>query len=175
MKNYSLLTAIALLAITSSCRNENTSTKVPLSDDVKTRQRYDQIKEFAWLEGEWQNNTPDGLFTEKWTKETDSTFTGHSVIIKDKDTVFYETIILDQKGDSLHYIVTNPKQTTADKTVSFTLKSFTADSYNFENKQHDFPQRITYTKVNNDSILCKISGLLKGKPAQEEFPMHRKK
>ena len=175
MKNYSLYAAIALTTLMSACRNENTPTKVPLSDDLKTRQRYDQIKEFAWLEGEWQNNTPDGLFTEKWTKATDSTFNGHSVIIKDKDTVFYETIVLDQKGDSLHYIVTNPKQTTADRTVAFTLKSFTANSYIFENKQHDFPQRITYTKVTNDSILAEISGLLKGKPAREEFPMKRKK
>jgi hypothetical protein len=175
MKNYSLYACAVLITALTSCRNENTTTKVPLSGDVKTRQRYDQIKEFAFLEGDWQNNTPDGLFTEKWKKDNDSTFTAHSVIKNGKDTLFHETIVLDQKGDSLHYIVTNPKQTTADRSVSFTLKSFTANKYVFENKQHDFPQRITYTKVTEDSLVAEISGTQNGKPAMEEFPMKRVK
>lgn len=174
MKKNILYSAIAFTALLMSCRNDNTTTKVPLSNDVKTRQRYDQIKEFAWLEGKWQNNTSDGLFTEKWTKETDSTFAGYSTIIKGKDTIFFETIVLDQKGDSLHYIVTTPKQNDA-RPVSFTLKSFTANSYIFENKQHDFPQRITYTKVTNDSLVAEISGTQNNKPAVEEFPMKRVK
>ena len=173
MKNLSFYTAMAIAALCASCRNNDTPTKVPLSDDVKTTQRYNQIKELAWLEGTWQNSTPDGLFTEQWTKESDSTFIAESTVTKGKDTLFYETIVLDQKGDSLHYIVTTPNQNNA-KPVSFTLKSFTANSYVFENKQHDFPQRITYTKVTNDSIVAEISGIQKGRPAVEQFPMKRK-
>lgn len=173
MKNYSIYTAIALFAIAASCRNNDTPTKVPLSEDVKTTQRYNQIKELAWLEGTWLNQTKDGLFTEQWTKVNDSVFTAVSAVTKDKDTLFYETVVLDQKGDSLHYIVTTPKQNDA-KPVSFTLKSFTANSYIFENKQHDFPQRITYTKVTNDSLIAEISGTQNGKPAVEQFPMKRK-
>ena len=174
MKTLTLLTAITLTAFFTSCRNNDTLTKVPLSDDVKTTQRYDQIKEFAWLEGTWENPTKDGLYTEKWTKVNDSVFTAMSAVTKGKDTLFYETVVLDQKGDSLHYIVTTPKQNDA-KPVSFTLKSFTANSYIFENKKHDFPQRITYTKVTNDSLMAEISGTQNGKPAVEQFPMKRKK
>jgi len=173
MKKYTLYTAIAITAFFASCRNNDTPTKVPLSDDVKTTQRYDQIKEFAWLEGTWENPTKNGLYTEKWAKVNDSVFTAVSTVKNDKDTLFYETVILDQKGDSLHYIVTTPKQNDA-KPVSFTLKSFTANSYIFENKQHDFPQRISYTKVTNDSLMAEISGIQNGKPAIEQFPMKRK-
>lgn len=173
MKNYCICAAIAFVTLLSSCRNNDTPTKVPLTDNVKTMQRYDQIKELAWLEGTWQNTTPDGLYTEQWTKESDSVFSADATVIKDKDTLFYETVVLDQKGDSLHYIVTTPKQNDA-KPVSFTLKSFTANSYIFENKQHDFPQRITYTKVTNDSLMAEISGTQDGKPALEQFPMKRK-
>jgi len=173
MKTFTLYTAIALSVLFTSCRNNDAPTKMPLSEDVKTIQRYDQIKEFAWLEGTWKNPTKDGLYTEKWTKVNDSVFTAMSAVTKGKDTLFYETVVLDQKGDSLHYIVTTPKQNDA-KPVSFTLKSFTANSYIFENKKHDFPQRITYTKVTNDSLMAEISGTQNGKPAVEQFPMKRK-
>jgi len=173
MKKSKLYTALALTTLLASCRNNDTPTKVPLSEDVKTTKRYDQIKELAWLEGTWQNTTKDGVFTEQWTKVNDSVFTAKSAVTKGKDTLFYETVVLDQQGDSLHYIVTTPKQNDA-RPVSFTLKSFTANSYIFENKQHDFPQRITYTKVTNDSIMAEISGTQNGKPAVEQFPMKRK-
>jgi len=173
MKNYSIYSAIALFVIAASCRNNDTPAKVPLSKDIKTTQHYNQIKEMTWLEGTWQNQTNDGLFTEQWTKVNDSVFTAVSALTKDKDTLFYETVVLDQKGDSLHYIVTTPKQNDA-KPVSFTLKSFTANSYIFENNKHDFPQRITYTKVTNDSLMSEISGNQNGKPAVEQFPMKRK-
>jgi len=173
MKNYSIYSAIALFVIAASCRNNDTPAKVPLSKDIKITQHYYQINEMTWLEGTWQNQTNDGLFTEQWTKVNDSVFTAVSAVTKDKDTLFYETVVLDQKGDSLHYIVTTPKQNDA-KPVSFTLKSFTANSYIFENKQHDFPQRITYTKVTNDSLMAEISGTQNGKPAVEQFPMKRK-
>jgi hypothetical protein len=171
MKNLNLLAVVMFTALTISCHN-NAPAKAPLGEEAKTTQRYDTMKEFAWLEGTWQDSTPDALFTERWTKENDSVYTAESTITKGKDTLFFETIVLDQTGDSLHYIVTTPKQNDA-KPVSFTLKSFTANSYVFENKQHDFPQRITYTKITNDSLIAEISGTQNGKPATEQFPMKR--
>jgi len=168
---FSALALIGLGLIT-SCKKKEEVTDVPLSD-TKTTQKYDQIKEFAWLEGTWENPTPQGTFTETWKKADDSTFTAVSVFVKAKDTLFHETVVLDQKGDSLHYIVTTKNQND-EKPVSFTLKSFTANSYVFENKQHDFPQKITYTKVTNDSIVAEISGTKNNKPGLEQFPMKRK-
>lgn len=173
MKNYGICITLVVTALISSCRNKVTPAGVPLNKDAKTAQSYDRIKRLAWLEGTWQNDTPDGLFTERWTKVNDSVFTAASTITKDKDTLFYETIVLDQKGDSLHYIVTTPNQNDA-KPVSFTLTSITGNSYIFENRKHDFPQRITYSKITDDSLIAEISGVEKGKPATEQFPMKKK-
>jgi hypothetical protein len=173
MKRYVVCSAIALTVLLTSCKNNDTPSKLPLSEDIKTTQRYDQIKEFAWLEGVWQNKTKDGLYTEQWIKANDSVYTSQSTITTGKDTLFYETVVLDQKGDSLHYIVTTPKQKDA-KPVSFTLVNFTANSYIFENKRNAFPQRITYNKITEDSLMAEISGTINGKPAVEQFPMKRK-
>jgi len=172
MKTYLTCTAIVLAAFFASCKNNDTTTKGHISGNAITKS-YDRIKAFSWLEGTWENNTKDGLYTEKWTKVNDSVFTAISTVTKDRDTLFYETVVLDQKGDSLHYIVTTPKQNDA-RPVSFTLKTAIVNSYVFENKHHDFPERITYTKVTNDSLMAKISGTQNGKPAEEQFPMKKK-
>jgi hypothetical protein len=44
----------------------------------------------------------------------------------------------------------------------------------FENKEHDFPQKITYTKISNDSIVAEISGMKDGKQSKESYPMKKK-
>ena len=45
----------------------------------------------------------------------------------------------------------------------------------FENPEHDFPTKITYKKINADSIVAEISGNRNGKQASELFPMKRAK
>ena len=44
----------------------------------------------------------------------------------------------------------------------------------FENPGHDFPKKISYTKITNDSLVAEISGQQQGKPASEKFAMKKK-
>jgi hypothetical protein len=138
----------------------NIASKVNLLDTAK------------WFIGTWQNQTSDGLFTEQWDQKNDSVYSAISTVIVNKDTVFYESISLEQKDDSLYYIV-SVKDQNKELPVSFKLISVTDNQLVFENAKHDFPSKITYSKIKEDSIVAFISGLIDGKEKIEQFPMKK--
>lgn len=118
---------------------------------------YTELEKANWFLGKWENNTPEGVFSEEWKVENDSLFLGKSFFIKENDTLFSETVRLEQQENDLFYIVTVPNQN-EEKPVAFKLTSSTADYLVFENPAHDFPKKITYKLVNKDSLYAEISG-----------------
>lgn len=134
-----------------------------------------------WFLGTWINNTADGIFTEKWEQENDSLYHAISTVVVGKDTVFYETVDLLKIKNDWNYVVSVKNQASSasasvpELPVSFKLTAFTETQLVFENPQHDFPTKITYTKINSDSIVAEISGTLEGKVKSELFPMKRLK
>lgn len=135
---------------------------------------FSKIKQMNWLLGNWENLSNESYFKEIWSTENDSTLIAKSFITVKKDTVFYETINLIQCNDSLFYIVSLKDQNDA-KPISFLATSMTKNKFVFENVKHDFPSKITYTKITSDSLVAEISGIKDGKVATEIFPMHKKK
>lgn len=141
-----------------------------------------------WFLGTWINNTADGIFTEKWEQENDSLYHAISTVVVEKDTVFYETVDLLKTKNDWNYVVSVKNQASIlrqaqqpnsasvpELPVSFKLTAFTETQLVFENPQHDFPTKITYTQINADSIVAEISGTLEGKVKSELFPMKRVK
>jgi hypothetical protein len=154
-----LIIAISLLLI--SCQN-------------KAEREFEKLEKMNWLIGQWENKTPEGYLTETWTKDNDSTFSGKSYfIVKEKDTVHFESIVLMQVNDDLIYqpIVKGQNE---DQPVDFKLTSETENSFSFENPKHDYPQKITYKKNNDKSLTATISGVQQGKQSSESYPMTKK-
>ena len=152
-------TLILLLLAIVSCKNSETNEK-------------DKIKKTNWLLGKWENKVDEGILSESWKRLNDSTFQAESFFIKDKDTLHFETILLQQKGEELFYNATVKGQND-DRPVSFHLTSETDKKLVFENPKHDYPQKITYTLVNKDSLVAEISGIQLGKPSSEKFGMKK--
>lgn len=165
---FSIGIFITLLVI--SCKKETEQTEIP----TETKKEYSQIEKAKWLLGNWENATKESDQREIWTQKNDSTFSCNSYVTVQKDTVFHENVDLIQRNDSLFYVVTVVGQNN-DKPVSFYLSQSTENQLVFENPKHDFPNKIEYNKIGNDSILPKIHGIRNGKPATEEFPMKRSK
>jgi Domain of unknown function (DUF6265) len=132
------------------------------------------IKKAEWLIGTWENKTPRGSMYESWTKINDAELSGKSYILKEKDTVVFETIRLVQENNSLFYIP-QVKNQNGGLPVRFTAKTVSDIELVFENPQHDFPQIISYTKINADSLVAEISGTINGKERKQTFPMKRMK
>jgi hypothetical protein len=137
-------------------------------------QQKSEIKKAEWLIGTWENKTQRGCLYETWTKISDDELSGKSYILKEKDTIVLETIRLVQEQNSLFYIP-KVKNQNDDMPVRFTTKIVSDVELVFENPQHDFPQIISYTKINADSLVAEISGIKNGKERKQTFPMKRVK
>lgn len=133
-----------------------------------------KLDQFKWIIGSWQNISSDGELYEIWTKTNDSLYSGYGFMLLNNDTVFSEKISLQLKGNDLLYIPTVKNQNNGEP-VSFKLVSDINGEFVFENKEHDFPQRIIYSNPNPDSLYARVEGDQQGKFHKEEFPMSRKK
>src|SRR5690606_32122460 len=138
--------------------------------DTQVRER--QISKADWLLGSWINATPNGNLSEHWQKENDSVYRGRSFFIKKTDTIHSESITLTELNGELFYSPTVQGQN-GNKPADFKMSAATAQQLVFENPAHDFPQKITHTKVANDSLGAETSGMQHGKPASEKFAMRR--
>lgn len=157
---FQKITLLMLLAVVVSCQKKESVEK-------------DKIKIADWLIGNWENKSPDGLLIENWQKVNDSTFSATSYFIKEKDTLHFEKIVLSQKGEKLTYSATVNGQNN-DKAIDFPSTSETETKLVFENPQHDYPQKITYTKGANNSLTAEVTGKLQGKLTTERFIMVKK-
>ena len=156
---FQKITLIFLLLTIFSCKKSDANEK-------------EKIKAANWLLGNWENKAADGTLTEYWKKVNDSTFQAESYFIKEKDTLHFESITLQQKGEVLTYTATVEGQND-DKPVAFKLTTATEKQMVFENPKHDYPQKISYTQITPDSLVAKISGIQQGKPSSEQFSMKK--
>jgi hypothetical protein len=112
---------------------------------------------FDRLTGSWLMQTPRMAFLEKWEKRGDL-YLGAMFIIQEKDTTPAETIRLLAEGGSYYYEATTSGQNEG-QAVKFKLVSYSPDRWVFENPAHDYPQRIVYAFVGQDSLVASISAI----------------
>jgi len=155
MKNTIVISIIVLSFV--ACKDANAGEK-------------DKIKLAIDLLGNWENKSVDGTLTESWTKLNDSTYHASSYFIKNKDTLHFESISLQQKAEVLTYqsIV---KGQNSDKPVTFNLVVSNEKQLVFENLKNDYPQKIIYKQLSKNNVVVEISGLQQGKPSAEKFAM----
>lgn len=164
MKSIYALAGIALLV---SCKKTETTS------EKTTEKTPRQIEKAAWLTGNWGASTPEGNLTENWVKVNDSVYHGESYFVTPKnDTVFAETVVLDDAAGKMAYTVSVPGQND-EKPVRFDLTKITDTEMTFENPQHDYPSKIVYTQVQADSLVAVIYGKQNGKDKSETFAMKK--
>lgn len=127
-----------------------------------------------WLIGTWENKTQRGSIYETWDKVNDTLLAGKSYIIKEKDSIVFENIRIVREQAGWLYIP-SVKDQNGGLPVRFIAKTISQTQLIFENKQHDFPQIISYTKINSDSLVAEISGIKNGRERKQAFPMKRVK
>ncbi len=154
---------IALLGIVLTCCQKS-------KNDPKFR--FSELEKTSWLIGTWQNSSSDGELSEKWEKVNDSTYQGNGYFIKGKDTLHHEAIKLTQIGEEVIYTATVQGQNN-NKPIEFKMTNFSEKRLVFENQAHDYPKKIAYNKISNDSLVAEISGIQQGKASIESYPMKR--
>jgi hypothetical protein len=163
-----ITSAMAILTL-AACKNNKDATVETPEPIVRT---YMELEKAEWLLGRWENNSKEGNLSEVWKKENDSLYKGGAYFIIGKDTVFRESVDLLQRDGKLFYIVSIEGQNN-EKPVEFEMKSANDKQIAFENPAHDYPTKIIYNKIADDSIVAEISGKKDGRPASETFAMKK--
>lgn len=171
MTKFTLLSTVVLAATIISCKQSKEEAVTAPEAETKS---YANLEKANWLVGSWGHTSSEGTLAENWVQVSDSIYKGESFFIINKDTVFAEYIDLSESNGKLTYTV-SVKGQNDEKPVPFGMTSINDKTIVFENSGHDFPSKITYNKINNDSLVAVITGVQKGKPATETFAMKRQK
>ena len=167
MKLVFQTSALVLAAIACfSCKKE--------TNIQKPEKKFLELEKANWFLGRWENESAEGLLSESWKKENDSTFYGETYFVVENDTVFAEKIQLEERNGKLNYVVSVRNQND-EKPVSFELNKNSNKQLIFENPSHDYPTKITYNHVGADSLVAEISGMKDGKLEKELFKMKKVK
>lgn len=159
MKNFIVLT-IGIVVFFSSCNPVATS---------KT-----DLEKLEWLLGSWIDITEERELHEVWIKINDTSFYGESYLLANGDTAFYETMTLIKHQQGIILTPTTMNQNNGNPIPFFLISSETG-IYIFENKEHDFPQRIVYTNPEPDSLHAYIEGEENGKYRRSDFQFKKDK
>ncbi|KAA9325963.1 DUF6265 family protein [Adhaeribacter soli] len=143
-----------------------------LSCNTGAKKAEAQLKQLHWLTGTWQQQSEAGLLTETWQVKNASQMTGKSYLVDQHDTIFSEVISLEIQEGEVYYVPVIADQNDG-KPVRFKLISGKDQTFVFENKTHDFPQRIIYHQTGSNQLTARIEGEIKGKLRSEEFKMQR--
>lgn len=130
------------------------------------------ISDFSWLEGKWTGTAGQMNFFEEWSSLNGNCMTGKGGAISGGDTVFSESIKIEQRGEDVFYI---PSVKENGGAVDFKFTGYKSDSIVFENPQHDFPQRIVYFRLPDNKLYACIDGLNAGKYDRIEFSYQKTK
>ena len=110
---------------------------------------------FDWLAGEWQRTTSRGTAIERWSRVSDGTMEGIAEVTVAGSTRVTEQLRLLHLGDQVFYLA---KPGESPMPTAFLLVGWSDSSATFENRGHDFPQRIIYRRVGADSLVARIEG-----------------
>lgn len=122
--------------------------------------RWDHL---AFLTGHWLYEKEGRLSEEFWTDARAGLMAGVNRSVRDNRTGFEYLRIVDDNGAI--YYVASPG---GGPPISFHLIEWEGNRAVFENKAHDFPQRIIYWKE-EERLRARIEGLVDGKSQSSEW------
>ena len=120
---------------------------------------------FLRVEGTWKMENAEVY--ERW-HGADGSYAGEVFILDGRDTLNVEFLTLQHQGSNVIYTALVPDQNEGIP-VSFTLVSSDSLHWAFENPDHDFPTRIEYHILGDDSLLAVVSGKEEGKEKSIRF------
>lgn len=129
------------------------------------------LNQLGWLAGHWRMEKAGRVVDEQWMAPAAGVMLGMARTIARGKVVEHEFMqIREGPGGALYFVALPSGQ----KEAAFQIVSLSAIEAVFENKEHDFPQKITYARQPDGSLLAAIEGPGKdGTTRRIEFPYRR--
>ncbi len=132
-------------------------------------QKKASLDDISWLSGCWEGRQGTAILEEIWSKPAGGSMLGLGRTVKENRTISFEFMQFREENESLVFL----PQPQGGARVSFPLKDSFGSKLTFENKEHDFPQRVIYERKGPGLFLAAIEGIYKGKQEREEFQMRK--
>jgi hypothetical protein len=150
--NRSGISLLALLLVTSSAAVAQTGANY-----------------LPWLLGCWSSTDSEPVETERWIASGNS-LNGTREVVKNGATVIIERMTIRRDATGTVVFTATPS---GQAEASFYMVKIGADEVVFENREHDFPQRIIYRLLPGFNLLGRIEGVVDGQAKAVDFPMTR--
>lgn len=159
MNRTRLFTAIVVILVVSGCSSTNGDSK----------KIFDKLQ---WIEGKWiSTDVPN--YTEVWKRVNDTLYEGLSIAPSGSDSLVEERPKIVRRNDSIHFISEIEEQTVEGLTKDFVMTSNSIDTVVFANNDNNYPNRITYKRIND--TLMKVNVERKSLEGQTKFEYTLKK
>jgi len=129
-----------------------------------------RVDDFAFAAGCWQAVAGDTTMEEQWSRPAGGVMLGTARVVSGGKTVFTEFVEVREKPEGL---VMTVALGIGKPSTSFTRIPAGAGEVVFENKAHDFPQRVRYRNEGKDALFARVEGTQKGQAKGENFPYKR--
>lgn len=121
-----------------------------------------------WLAGCWQHENGEPGSMEQWMPAAADSMLGMARTVKKGKTVAHEFMQIRLNAEGKLIFIALPSGQTE---TTFSLRQSSPQSIEFDNPQHDFPQRVSYQWQAPNKLLARIEGVSKGKQRAIDFPM----
>jgi len=124
-----------------------------------------QVERLAWFEGHWQGVSGGVSMEEQWTSVRGGALLGLHRDVKGERMLSFEFLRIQATPEGTFYFASPNSR----PPVAFKLVESGERRAVFENKQHDFPQRILYWLDAAGAMHARIEGPQAGKTVSEEW------
>ena len=128
------------------------------------------VDRYNWVIGNWRGHEQEIQYFENWKKSNEETLSGDSYVYQNGDTVFREKNKIELIGGTACYILSLPE---TKEPLIYKLIEEDGQKIVFENKEHEFPQVITY-EMKGDSLHVVSLGTADKQKVKEEAYFHKK-
>jgi len=128
----------------------------------------ESVQDLAWLAGCWASRGGEPGSGEQWSVPAGGTLFGINRTVRDSRTVAFETMQIVETGEGRIEFVANPSGQAG---ARFALVQIGDQEVVFENREHDFPQRILYRLTADGNMEARIEGEQEGRTQAIDFPM----
>jgi hypothetical protein len=126
--------------------------------------------DLAWMTGAWSETKGDTVVQEQWLDGTGGLMLGAGKTVKAGKVTTFELTRIEFRGDTVSYFA-SPH---AKSWTEFRAIERTPDKVVFENKEHDFPQRVMYWRE-GEALHARIEGTINGQPRSRQWRYDRVK
>ena len=130
-----------------------------------------EVDKLGFIAGCWTMVRPNGTrIDEQWFAPSGGAMIGMSRSVRDGKLREFEFMRIVPGADGKPQYVAIPSGQTE---ATFPMKEVGENSVVFENPAHDFPQRILYRLVDQNTLVARIEGSYAGQARSADFPYQR--